>query len=82
MEVLNKIIKDSINKLKYTDIYLEKRKVTLLFESDKILILSNGTESEDNLVMYSFFINREHIISGIEDITKFIKNFNKYLLKK
>jgi hypothetical protein len=34
------------------------------------LILSNGTEYEDNLVMYSFFINRKHISSEWRGSTK------------
>jgi hypothetical protein len=62
MEKLNSIIIESISEFSYIDIYLE-RKATLLFDDDKILILSNGTEYEDNLVMYSFFINRKHISS-------------------
>jgi hypothetical protein len=45
------------------------------------LILSNGTEYEDNLVMYSFFINRIHISSGIKEIREFINSFEKYLHK-
>jgi hypothetical protein len=60
MEKLNS--NNSISEFSYIDIYLEKRKATLLFDDDKILILSNGTY-EDNLVMYSFFINRKHISS-------------------
>jgi hypothetical protein len=59
MEKLNSIIIESISEFSYIDIYLEKQ----LFDDDKILILSNGTEYEDNLVMYSFFINRKHISS-------------------
>jgi|TARA_R110000782_G_scaffold127625_1_gene219222 hypothetical protein len=82
MEKLNSIIIESISEFSYIDVYLEKRKATLLFDDDKILILSNGTEYEDNLVMYSFFINRKHISSGIKEIREFINSFEKYLHKK
>jgi hypothetical protein len=60
MEKLNSIIIESISEFSYIDIYLEKKSNVI---DDEILILSNGTEYEDNLVMYSFFINRKHISS-------------------
>ena len=63
-----------IKELKPIDYFIEKSKITLLF-NNKILILNDL----DDKFMYSFFINRNLISADIEDENEFITNFKKYL---
>jgi hypothetical protein len=64
-----------INELKPIDYFIEKSKITLLFNDNKILMLN---DLNDNF-MYSFFIDRNLIASDITDENEFITNFKKYL---
>jgi len=64
-----------ITELKPIDYFIEKSKITLLFDENKILIL----DDLDNKFMYSFFINRNLIAADIADENEFIANFKKYL---
>ena len=64
-----------ITELKPIDYFIEKSKITLLFDENKILIL----DDLDDKFMYSFFINRNLIAADIADGNEFIANFKKYL---
>jgi hypothetical protein len=64
-----------IRELNPIDYVIEDKKITLLFNDNKILILS---DLEDK-IMYSFFIDREHLSSNVEYEDIFIMNFKKYL---
>lgn len=64
-----------ITELKPIDYFIEKSKITLLFDENKILIL----DDLDNKFMYSFFINRNLIAADVADENEFIANFKKYL---
>lgn len=64
-----------IKELKPIDYFIEKSKITLLFNDNKILILNDL----DDKFMYSFFINKKLINADIEDENEFITNFKKYL---
>lgn len=68
-------IKKIIKKLTPLDYFIEKTKLTLLFNENRILILSDF----DDKIMYCLFINRYLIASNIEDENIFIIKFKKYL---
>jgi hypothetical protein len=74
--------------LKYNHINLfinnSKIKFTLTFDNNRILMINKSFEldSEDcnvNLISYSFFINKELIVSDIVEIRTLIDGFKKYL---
>lgn len=57
-------------------------KITLLIGEPskfKILIFSKSIEDEDNLVIYTYFINRSLIASDVVNIVDFIDVFNIYI---
>lgn len=64
-----------IKELKPIDYFIEKSKITLLFNDDKTLMLNDLDEK----FMYSFFINKNLIDADIADENEFITNFKKYL---
>ena len=64
-----------IKELQPIDYFIEKSKITLLFDKNKILMLNNL----DDKFMYSFFINKNLIAADIADENEFITNFKKYL---
>ena len=64
-----------ISEFKPIDYFIEKNKITLLLGDNKILIL----DDLDDKVMYSFFIDKNHIASDTVDENESIKNFKKYL---
>ena len=68
-------IENIIKELNPIDYFIEKEKITLLFDSKHILILNNF----DDKIMFSFFINRILMAADVQDENIFIKNFKKYL---
>jgi hypothetical protein len=64
-----------IKELQPIDYFIEKSKITLLFNENKILMLNDL----DDKFMYSFFIDKNLIASDIADENEFITNFKKYL---
>ena len=64
-----------IKELKPIDYFIEKSKITLLFNDNKILMLNDLDEK----FMYSFFINKNLIAADIADENEFITSFKKYL---
>lgn len=80
------LISKYLDKLNYQDISLEivrkeKLKFTLLFEDDKILMINKpiGEEFDDNLIIYSFFIDDDLISSNISEISCFFDGFKEYI---
>ena len=69
-------IENIIKQLKPIDYFIEKSKITLLFNDNKILILNDLNDK----FMYSFFINKNLIDADIANEKEFIKNFKKYLV--
>jgi hypothetical protein len=57
------------------DYFIEKSKLTLLFDKDRILIIDDF----DDEIMFSFFINRQLIDANRENEDTFIQKFKKYL---
>jgi hypothetical protein len=68
-------IENIVKQLQPSDYSIEKDKITLLFNNEKMLILSDYR----NKFMYSFFINRNMIGAGIADENEFVEQFRKYL---
>jgi hypothetical protein len=68
-------IENIIKELQPIDYFIEKSKITLLFNENKILIL----DDLDDKFMYSFFINSNLIAADFKDENEFITNFRKYL---
>jgi len=64
-----------IKELQPIDYFIEKSKITLLFNENKILMLNDL----DYKFMYSFFINKNLIAADIADENEFITSFKKYL---
>jgi hypothetical protein len=64
-----------IKELQPIDYFIEKSKITLLFNENKILMLNDLYDK----FMYSFFINKNLIAADIADENEFITNFKKYL---
>gem|GEM_PF-4198116 len=69
-------LEEKMKELRPIDYHREKKSITALFEGDKILIINM---LELNKVIYSFFINRQLIGSGVDKPNKFFKSFKKYL---
>lgn len=65
-----------IKELYPIDHFIEKRKVTLLFNDNKMLILQDFGNNE---ILFSFFIDKNLISTDIEDEAVFITKFKKYL---
>ena len=64
-----------IKELKPIDYFIEKSKMTLLFNEDKVLILQDF----DDEIMFTFFINNKLIAGDVENESLFTANFKKYL---
>lgn len=64
-----------IKELKPIDYVIEEKTITLLFDENKILILSDF----DDKIMFSFFINRCLIGANVEEENVFIQKFKKYI---
>lgn len=64
-----------ITELNPIDYLIEYKKITLLFNNNKILILSDFK----NKIMFTFFSNRMLISAKIARESKVIRNFKKYL---
>jgi hypothetical protein len=64
-----------ITELSPIDYLIEYKKITLLFNNNKILILSDFK----NKIMFTFFSNRMLISAKIARESKVIRNFKKYL---
>jgi hypothetical protein len=73
---LDKRITRKAMELPYSDLHIQKRSITLLFNDHRILICNNGPPG---MLMYSFFINKKLIAADYMEINTFIKQFKKYL---
>lgn len=74
----------NISELNFNDIHLEITKsnlikFTTLFGEDKILIVSKDFTTNDNEIIYSYFINSQMIATDVFEISSFIKKFKEYL---
>lgn len=78
------ILTDNISELNFNDIYVEITKsnlikFTTLFGEDKILIISKDFTTNDNDIIYSYFINSQMIAADVFEISSFIKKFKEYI---
>lgn len=67
--------KNIIKEFNPIDYHEEKRKITLVFNENKILMLNDF----DDKIMYSFFVDRKLIASDVLNENEFIVKFKKYL---
>lgn len=78
------VLSDNISELNFNDIYLEITKsnlikFTTLFDKDKILIISKDFTTDDNDIVFSYFINNQMIATDVFEISSFVKKFKEYI---
>ncbi|MBF4508256.1 hypothetical protein IRZ83_16385 [Flavobacterium sp. JLP] len=78
-----------ISTLNFIDILVfinntNKIKFSISFSKNRILVINKSFElvnelNDDNLIIFSLFINDELVASGVNEISNFIDGFKKYL---
>ncbi|MFB9079393.1 hypothetical protein ACFFLS_05860 [Flavobacterium procerum] len=78
-----------ISTLKFVDILIfinnsNKIKFSISFSQNRVLVINKSFElindfNDDNLIIFSLFIDDELVASGVNEISKFIDGFKKYL---
>lgn len=90
IELVFSSLESNISELKFTEVAVEiidceAIKFTLLFESNRTLMITKSTEivnefNDDNVIFFTLFVENRRIVSDFSDLSKFIDGFKKYLV--